>query len=91
MAEIRWHPRARRVLAVLDDRRLERLERAVDRIGRFPRSGTPMEGVNPHLRRVLAGAGRTAWSVSYTYEATQDRVIVIALGPPGVPVLRVPD
>lgn len=87
MAAIRWHPRAERVLELLDDRQAARIERAVDRLERFPLIGTPIDDVYPHLRRVLAGGGRTAWSVFYLYEAQTDRVTVIALGPPGVPVL----
>ncbi len=87
MAEIRWHPKAERVLDLVGDRQAGRIERAVDRLERFPMSGTPIEGIHPRLRRVLAGAGRTAWSVFYVYEPRSDQVTVIALGPPGVPVL----
>ena len=75
----------------MDDRQAARVERALDRLERFPLSGTPIEGIHPRLRRVLAGGGRTAWSVFYTYDADRDHVIVVALGPPGVPVLSVHD
>jgi mRNA-degrading endonuclease RelE of RelBE toxin-antitoxin system len=91
MAAIRWHPRAERVLEVIDDRQAARIERALDRVERFPLSGTPIEGIHPRLRRVLAGGGRTAWSIFYVYDADTDSVTVIALGPPGVPVLPHPD
>jgi plasmid stabilization system protein ParE len=87
MAEIRWHPRAERVLGLVADRQAARIERAVDRLERFPLIGNPLEGVHPRLRRVLAGGGRTAWSIFYVYQAESDQVTIIALGPPGVPVL----
>jgi hypothetical protein len=56
---------------------------------RFPLSGSPVEGIVPGLRRILAGGGRTAWSVCSLYDAQNDTVTVMALGPPGVPVLSV--
>jgi mRNA-degrading endonuclease RelE of RelBE toxin-antitoxin system len=87
MAEIRWHPRARRILQSIDERQAVRIERALERVERFPFRGTPIEGIRPRLRRVLAGGGRTAWSVFYEYEPEHDQVTVIALGPPGLPVL----
>jgi plasmid stabilization system protein ParE len=89
MAEIRWHPKAERVLGLVADRQAARIERAVDRLERFPLSGTPIEAVHPRLRRVLAGGGRTAWIVFYVYDPDSDQVTVIALGPPGVPVLPI--
>jgi plasmid stabilization system protein ParE len=87
MAAIRWHPEAERVLELLADRHAQRIERAVDRLERFPLSGTPIEGIHQHFRRVLAGGGRTAWSVFYLYDPEGDQVTVVALGPPGVPTL----
>jgi plasmid stabilization system protein ParE len=87
MAKIRWHPRAEDVLHLLDERQAVRIGRAVDRLERFPRSGSAVSGVHPNLRGLLAGGGRTAWSVFYTYEAGIDAVTIVALGPPGLPVL----
>jgi mRNA-degrading endonuclease RelE of RelBE toxin-antitoxin system len=87
MAAVRWHPKAEKVLELLDVPQARRIERAVDRLERFPLSGGPIEGVHPHLRRVLAGGGRTAWSIFYSYEPEDDRVTIVALGPPGIPVL----
>lgn len=87
MAAIRWHPKAERVLELVANRQAARVERAVDRLERFPLSGTPIEGIHPLLRRVLAGGGRTAWSIFHLYEPESDQVTVVALGPPGVPVL----
>jgi mRNA-degrading endonuclease RelE of RelBE toxin-antitoxin system len=91
MARIRWHPRAERVVQLLDDRQATRIVRAIDRLERFPRSGTPIERIHPNLRRILAGAGRAVWSVFYTYDAERDQVTIIALGPPGVPVVQLSD
>jgi hypothetical protein len=87
MAAIRWHPKPETVLRQLDDRQATRILRAVDRLERFPLSGAPIEGVHPQLRRAPAGGGRTAWSIFYAYDPAEDRVSVVALGPPGVPVL----
>lgn len=91
MARIRWHPQAERVLDAVDDRLAARIVRAVDRLERFPLSGTPIEGIHPHLRRILAGSGRAAWSIFYVHDADHDLVTVIVLGPPGVPVLPAAD
>src|SRR5215472_7904875 len=87
VAEIHWHPGAKHVLDLLDYREAARVERAVDRLERFPLSGTPIEGCGPGMRRALAAGGRAAWSIFYQYAATSDELTVVALGPPGVPVL----
>ena len=39
------------------------------------------------MRGALPAGGRVAWSIFYQYAATTDELTVIALGPPGVPVL----
>jgi hypothetical protein len=87
VAEIRWHPRAKYVLDLLDYREAARVERAVDRLERFTLCGTPIESGGVGLRRALAGGGRVAWSIFYQYAAERDELTVIALGPPGVPVV----